>query len=82
MTAKIREKSALKAIKLLRKKKLSQGLPFMINSDMLESHQCFLEYPDGSIKIVEANSKDQDFRIVFEYNSEAANDLRRRLKLI
>ena len=82
MAAKKLEISAYKAIKLLRKKKLSQGLPFMINSDMLDSKQCFMEYPDGSIKIVEADPKEFDFRIVFEYNSKDANDLRRRLNLI
>ena len=49
-------KFANKRIKSLRKEKLSQGLPFMINSEDLPSYQCYLEYPDGSIKIAEANS--------------------------
>jgi hypothetical protein len=82
MTAKIHEKSALKAIKRLRKKKLSQGLPFMINSEVLPSDQCYLEYPDGTIKIAEADTKERDFQIVFELSSNEANDLRKKLKLI
>jgi hypothetical protein len=54
----------------------------MINSDMLDSDQCFLEYPDGSIKIVEADPDKCDFRVVFEYNINEANRLRRRLRLV
>jgi hypothetical protein len=76
------EKSAFEAIKLLRRKKFEKGLPFMINSDMLDSDQCFLEYPDGSIKIVEADPERCDFRIVFEYDINEANRLRRKLRLV
>jgi len=82
MTATINNKSAINKIKSLRKEKLSQGLPFMINSDMLPSYQCFLEYPDGSIKIVEANSKESDFKIIEELDFLNAEVLRRNLKLI
>jgi hypothetical protein len=81
MTAKKMEESALKAIKSLRKQKLSQGLPFMINSDKLDSSQCFLEYPDGTIRIVEANKKEGDFYVLFELSKKDANSLRRKLKL-
>ena len=82
MTAIINNKSAINKIKLLRKEKLSQGLPFMINSDTLPSHQCYLEYPDGSIKIAEANSKESDFKIIEELDFLNAEVLRRNLKLI
>ena len=82
MMAKIHEKSALKAIKKLRKRKLSQGLPFMINLDVLPSDQCYLEYPDGTIKIVEADAREKDFQIVLELTLNEANDLRKKLKLI
>jgi hypothetical protein len=40
------------AVKRLRLEKLRSGHPFMINSTDLESRQCYLEYPDGSIKLV------------------------------
>lgn len=69
-------------IKVLRKVKLSQGIPFMINSESLPSHQCYLEYPDGSIKIVEANSKASDFKIIEELDFLNAEVLLRNLKLI
>lgn len=82
MTATIGNKSAIKTIKSLRKKKLAQGLPFMINSDLLPSNQCYLEYPDGSIKIAEANSKDFDFKIIEELDYINVEILRRTLKLI
>ncbi|HEY2720691.1 MAG TPA: hypothetical protein VGI82_03140 [Chitinophagaceae bacterium] len=82
MTAKIDEKSALRAIKKLRKKKLNQGLPFMINSDTLDTTQCYLEYPDGSIKIVEADTRERDFQIVLELSMDDANKLRKKLKLL
>ena len=82
MTAKIHGKTARKAIKSLRKKKLKQGLPFMINSDMLESDQCFMEYPDGSIKIVEADKRETDFQVVYELSKNDADELRKKLNLL
>jgi len=54
----------------------------MINSDELPSHQCYLEYPDGTIKIAEANSKDSDFRIIEELDFLNAEYIKRKLKLI
>lgn len=81
MSIKNLETSAHEAIKMLRQKKLSKGLPFMINSEMLDSKQCFMEYPDGSIKLVEANPKECDFRIVHEYSIQDSNKLRKKLKI-
>ncbi|MEO6329488.1 MAG: hypothetical protein ABIO55_11160 [Ginsengibacter sp.] len=81
MTAKIHKTSALRAIKLLRKKKFSQGLPFMINSDLLPSEQCYLEYPDGSIKLVEADSEGFDFKVLEELDHHNIKLLKRTLKL-
>lgn len=76
------EKPVHAAIKLLRQKKLEQGLPFMINTEILDSKQCFMEYPDGSIKLVEADPHTCDFRILHEYKSKDANRLRKKLNLI
>ncbi len=76
------ELSALKVIKKMRLQKLRQGIPFMINSDILESDQCFLEFPDGSIKIAEAATKDRDFLIVYEFSASESNSLRKKLKLV
>jgi len=75
------QKAANKAVMLLRNQKHSQGLPFMINSDILETHQCFLEFPDGIIKIVEANKSKTDFIVVFEYSRKESDDLKKRLGL-
>ena len=82
MSSTINNKSALNKIKALRKEKLSQGVPFMINSENLPTYQCYLEYPDGSIKIVEANSKGLDFKIIEELDFLNAEVLKRNLKLI
>jgi hypothetical protein len=82
MTATINNKSAINKIKSLRKEKLLQGIPFMINSDDLPSHQCYLEYPDGSIKIAEVNSRDSEFRIIEELDFLNTENIKRKLKLI
>jgi hypothetical protein len=75
-------RTTIDKIKSLRKEKLAQGLPFMINSDELPSYQCYLEYPDGTIKIAEANSSESDFKIVGELDFLNAEVFRRKLKLI
>lgn len=71
----------MKAIKKLRRQKFRQGLPFMINSDMLDSDQCFLEYPDGIIKIAEAGTRNREFLIVFEFSLKDSDNLRKKLKI-
>ena len=76
-----RNKYTIKKIKFLRKQKLSQGLPFMINSDELPPHQCYLEFPDGSIKIAQANSRNSDFKIIEELDFLNAEVFKRKLKL-
>ena len=76
------EQSALLAIQLLRKNKLEKGHPFMINTDELPLGQCYLEYPDGSIKIVTIDRKIYDFKIISVLSVEENNSLRRKLKLI
>ena len=75
------EQSARRKIRQLRKKKLQQGLPFMISSDDLPAQQCYLEFPDGSIKIAEAGSRTADFKIIEELDYFNAQLLRESLKL-
>lgn len=75
-------KAGLEAVKLLRKQKHQAGLPFMINSNTLDPHQCYLEYPDGSMKIVEANSQKTDFIIVEDVNPQFVMRIKKKLKLI
>ena len=38
-------------VKKLREQKLRAGLPFMINVNELSSNQCYVEYPNGVIKL-------------------------------
>ena len=66
-------------VKKLREQKLRAGLPFMINVKELASNQCYLEYPNGTIKLVSIISSTRDFDIVAELNTSEANSLRERL---
>lgn len=80
MTAKKIEESARRKIRQIRKKKLEQGLPFMISSEDLPPTQCYLEFPDGTIKIAEAG-RGSDFKIIEELDFFNAQLLRWSLKL-
>lgn len=75
------EQSAHRRIRQLRKKKLQQGLPFMISTDELPAWQCYLEFPDGTIKIAETGSRNADFKIIGELDFFNAQLLRWNLKL-
>ncbi len=81
MNAKQLERRAGAAIRKLRLEKLKRGLPFMINTDMLVPGQCFLEYPDGIIKIAEADISRTDFQIVYEFSAAESDRLRKKLKI-
>jgi hypothetical protein len=75
------EARANDAIRKLRKQKLSQGIPFMINSDELPTYQCYLEYPDGNIKLVTASNETLDFKVVRLLNSRERKRLRHKYNL-
>ena len=81
MTAKKIEQITERRIRQLRKQKLKKGIPFMISSDDLPTDRCYLEYPDGTIKIAEAGSRTSDFKIIEELDYFNAQFLRRSLKL-
>ena len=81
MAAENQVKTAQKEIKALRRKRLSDGLTFMINSESLPSGQCYLEFPDGLIVIAKANLKESDFEIIEELDGFAINKLRNELNL-
>lgn len=82
MAAENQVKPANKEIKELRKRRLKQGSTFMINSESLPIGQCYIEFPDGSIVIAEANSKESDFKIIEELDGFEVGKLRKELKLI
>ena len=52
------------AVKRLRVKKLRNGLPFMINSNELNSDQCYLEFPDGKIQLVYLEHAAKEFTVI------------------
>ncbi len=81
MTAKEMEQSARRKIRLLRKNKLKLGLPFMIGFDDLPQGQCYLEFPDGSIKIAEAAPCGNVFKIIGGLDPFNAEIFKRKLKL-
>jgi hypothetical protein len=81
MALKQSEKTGIEAVRMLRKTKLSLGLPFMINSHLLPANQCYLEYPDGAIRIATISKQDNDFKIIAELDPMASIVLRKKYKL-
>ncbi|MCP9750447.1 hypothetical protein [Ferruginibacter sp. HRS2-29] len=81
MTLKQIERAGIDAVKMLRRTKLSGGLPFMINSDLLPPEQCYLEYPDGSIKTVVISKYDNDFKVIEELSAERIAYIRNKYEL-
>lgn len=81
MTAKQLEKAGSKAVRILRKNKLSNGIPFMINCDELPSHQCYLEYPDGSITLVTLTAARTGFAVIKKLTRNEVRHLRKKCKL-
>jgi hypothetical protein len=78
---KIMEENGTRAVRKLRLQKLKNGFPFMINSKELLSNQCYLEYPDGTIKIVALRSASRDFKVIRELSSSEADSLRLKYNL-
>jgi hypothetical protein len=64
------------AVKELRLQKLRSGLPFMIDSDDLESDQCYLEFPDGTIKLVFLSTGAREFTTVRTLSASETRSLR------
>jgi hypothetical protein len=66
------------AVQKLRKQKLRSGHPFMINSKDLESNQCYLEYPDGSIQLVFLKNAAREFTVIRTLSSSEEIALRKK----
>ncbi|MEP7127230.1 MAG: hypothetical protein ABI729_00120 [Chitinophagales bacterium] len=77
-TIEITSKKGTDAVKKLREEKLRNGLPFMINVKELSTNQCYLEYPNGSIKLITVVHSSRDIDVVRELTSTEAIHLRRR----
>jgi len=78
----ILEKIGTDAVLRLRKSKLSTGKPFMINSKNLPSKQSYLEYPDGSIKIVTVAADAHSFEIIRTLSDDEAESIRFSFSLL
>ena len=76
------EQSGLLALRLLRKSKLKQGHPFMINSVELPLGQCYFEYPDGSIQIVTLCHNKKDFEVIRELSPKEKTLIRKMLQFV
>jgi hypothetical protein len=75
------EAAGLKAVRQLRKNKLAQGHPFMINQNTLPDGQCYLEFPDGAIKLVFLDKPQQDFAVIKVLSAKERASLRKSLRL-
>ncbi len=69
------------AVRKLRATKLNQGKPFMINSRELPKNFCYLEFPDGKIKLVTLSQDRRDFVVVRELSDIEGTNIRRRFDL-
>lgn len=70
------------AVRNLRKQKLSMGQPFLINSKDLPATQCYLEYPDTSIKIVSVASDLRSFIEIRKLSEAEAIVVRKLYELV
>lgn len=75
------ELSGLLAIQILRKEKLGNGHPFMINSPQLPEGQCYLEYPNGLIQIVALSKSRKDFEKIKQLSKKESISLLQSLQL-
>ncbi|MCU0404516.1 MAG: hypothetical protein MUE99_08200 [Chitinophagaceae bacterium] len=66
------------AVKQLRIKKLKSGHPFMINSNDIGTDHCYLEFPDGTIKLAKIESSARDYYIIRDLTPAEAEKLRKR----
>jgi hypothetical protein len=78
----ILENIATTAIHKLREDTLMAGQPFMINVDGLPKDQCYLEYPDKSIKLVTFLKGKNDFVPLKNLSTRDSLRLRKRIGLL
>lgn len=76
------EGNATLSVRNLRLQKLKMGLPFMINSRELPiGRQCYIEYPDGSIKQASLSNNSKEFIILRQLTEHESITLRTRYNL-
>ena len=78
---KIIEKRGRAALNLIRANALSNGKSFLIYDENLPIGQCYMEYPDGDIKIVKPSSKTFEFIVYQELDASTVLSLRQKFEL-
>jgi hypothetical protein len=78
VTIKTAGKKGTNAVRKLREQKLRAGLPFMINTKELATNQCYLEYPDGAIRLVTVRHTARDIEVDRELSNYEAIQLRKQ----
>jgi hypothetical protein len=73
------EKRAQIAVNKLRKETLQKGESFMIYNKDLPKRRYYMEYPDGTMKIVTASYKLKEFVVEEELHPEQAALIRSRI---
>jgi hypothetical protein len=80
--AKEMENTGTEAVKKLRINDLQKGIPFMINSNDLPPRQCYMEYPDGTIKLVTIAEGSTKFVTVKVLSQIEAAIIRKKFDLV
>jgi hypothetical protein len=75
------ENIATDAIHRLRHETLNAGQPFMINVSGLPKDQCYMEYPDRSIKLMTYLKGKSDFLSIRNLSARERERLRKSLGL-
>jgi len=75
------EKTGTAAVKKLRIENLKKGMPFMINTKDLPGNQCYLEYPNGSIKLVAISKSAKEFTLIKQLSLSEESTIRNRFNL-
>lgn len=71
------EEIGVNAVRRLRLARLRAGIYFMINSNALPDDHCYLEFPDGTIKLATYEPRGKDFTILRELEEEEKQNLRK-----
>ncbi|HWB27629.1 MAG TPA: hypothetical protein VG738_19265 [Chitinophagaceae bacterium] len=77
------EKAGIKGtsgVKKLREQKLRGGQAFMINVKDLPTYQFYLEYPDGSMHLMDAKKDAKDLTFIRTLTPQEASSIRLRFK--
>ena len=75
------EQKGTEAVRQLRWQKLQNGRPFMITSRDLPPRQCYLEYPDGKIELVELPIHAVNFKVIRILTENESGKLRKKCNL-